>query len=117
MKNFQSKRKQDKPESREVRKHQVQTMLNDDELAFLDSVRGNVRRAEAMRFLLQENPPKSVPELNAGAWIELATASSALNQLTKKLNCGESVEIEIIREQLSQFRAALLGAETSRGTE
>lgn len=108
--NFKSRRKQDHIEPREVRKHQIQVMLNDQELAFLDSVRGRVRRAEAMRFLLQENPPKSVPPLNQGAWIILATAVSNINQASRKLNAGEVPDLDKIKSELNDFRAALLGA-------
>ena len=117
MKNFKTKRMQDHIQPREVRTTQVKVMLNDEESEFLDTVRGRFSRAETFRFLLQDSPPKSVPELNAGAWVELATASANLNQIAKKLNGGESLEIDEIREQLSQFRAALLGAEISRGEE
>lgn len=92
-------------------------MLNAQELAFLDSVRGRHSRAEAVRFLLNEERPPQVPELNQGAWIELAKPAANLNQIALKLNVGELPEIAEIREQLSAFRAALIGAEISRGAD
>jgi hypothetical protein len=54
--------------------------------------------------------PAQVPELNQGAWIELAHAASNLNQIAFRLNSGESVEIFEVLEQLETFRASLLGA-------
>jgi hypothetical protein len=115
MNNFKAKQKQDNISASEVRTHQVKVMLNDEEVDFLDSVRGQHSRAETFRFLLQDSPPKSVPELNQGAWVELASSAANLNQISRKINFGENVEIDEIREQLSEFRAALIGAEISRG--
>ena len=117
MQNFKSKRKQDGIEPSEIRNYKLRVMLNAHELEFLDAVRGRHSRAETIRFLLNEERPVTVPELNQGAWIELATASANLNQIARKLNGGESLEIEEIREQLSIFRAALLGADLKRGEE
>ena len=110
MKNFKTNRKQDSIEPHDVRQHQVKIMLNDEEVEFLNIVRGRHSRAEAFRFLLVDNPPKSVPELNQKAWVNLATAVANLNQIAQRLNFGELPEIEKIKSELSEFRAALLGA-------
>ncbi len=108
---FKSKRKQDEIERREVRGYKLRVMLNDEELAFLDTVRGRLSRAEAMRFMLQKStPPASIPQLNAEAWVELARASANLNQLARHLNSGGAADAETIRLQLEEFRSALIGA-------
>lgn len=117
MQNFTSKRKQDKIEPDEVRDYTLKVPLNRRERSYLDSVRGRHSKAEAMRFLLNEERPPQVPELNQGAWVALASASANLNQIARRLNSGDAVQAEEIRELLSQFRAALLGAESSRGAE
>jgi hypothetical protein len=117
MQNFKSKRRQDKIEPDEVRTYKLRVMLNSAELAFLDSVRGRHSRAETMRFLLNNERPPQVPELNAGAWVELSKSAANLNQIALKLNTGEFPEIAEIREMLSQLRASLLGADLSRVEE
>lgn len=110
MKGYKSKRKQDQIEPDEVRTYKLRVMLNSQEVAFLDSVRGKHSRAETVRFLLNDFTPKTIPELNTSAWVELSKASANLNQIAHKLNVGESLGIEEIRERLEGFRAALLGA-------
>jgi hypothetical protein len=110
MQNIKSKRKQDNISPREVRKHQVQIMLNDSELAVVDSVKSGLRRAEVVRMLINGNLPAPIPELNALAWTELSKSAANLNQIAHHLNAGESLEIEKIRAELEGFRAALLGA-------
>lgn len=108
---YQSRRKQDQMEPHQVRDTQIKVMLNSEELAVVDGVRGANRRAEAIRFLIVANLPAPVPEINFSAWQSLARASANLNQLTHRANAGESLRIEELSEQLEQFRAALIGAE------
>jgi len=110
MGDFLSKRKQDEPPVDEVRSHQVKVMLNDAELGMLDDVRGRLSRAEVMRYLLMNKMPPPVPALNVMAWTELSRASANLNQLAHHLNAGGAFEIELIKETLDRFRAALIGA-------
>lgn len=110
MQNFKSKRKQDRLEPDDVRDYTLKVPLNRAEREFLDAVRGRYSRAETMRFLLQENPPKSVDPINQGAWIILATAVANINQMSLKLNSGEVPDLDKIKSELSDFRAALLGA-------
>lgn len=110
MQNFKSKRKQDKINPELRRNYVLKVPLNDEERSFLDGVRGKHSRAETIRFLLRDDKPISVPEINQGCWIELATASANLNQIAKKLNSGESLGIDEIKRELDAFRASLLGA-------
>lgn len=110
MQNFKSKRKQDKINPELRRDYKLRVMLNLEELAFLDSVRGRHSRAQTIRFLLSDDKPVMVPQLNQGAWIELATSAANLNQISKKLNSGESLDIKEIKRELDAFRASLLGA-------
>ena len=110
MQKFKSARKQDHIEPHEVRTYKLRVMLNYEELAFLDSVRGRHSRAQTIRFLLSDDKPIQVPEINKRCCIELAAASANLNQLSKKLNSGESLEIAEIKRELDAFRASLLGA-------
>ncbi|MDP2780955.1 plasmid mobilization relaxosome protein MobC [Devosia sp.] len=107
---FLSKRKQDESPVKEIRTHQVKVMLNDDELRFLDDVRGGLNRAEVMRYMLQNKMPAPIPELNVIAWTELSRASANLNQLTHHLNAGGAFEVEQVKATLERFRAALIGA-------
>lgn len=107
--NPKSRRRQDNIEPREVRKHQIQIMVNDAELAIVDSVKGGMRRAEVVRMLIIGNLPAPVPQLNAEAWTILSKSSANLNQIAHRLNAGESLGITEIREKLEAFRAALIG--------
>jgi hypothetical protein len=109
--NPKSMRKQDNISPRQVRKQQVQIMLNSEELAVVDSVKGGMRRAEVVRMLIMGSLPAPVPEINALAWTELSKSAGNLNQIAYKLNVGESLEIEEIRAHLEAFRAALIGAQ------
>lgn len=106
---FVSKRKQDNLASHEVRNYKLRVMLNNEELSILDGVRGKHSRAEAMRFLMLNELPAPIPELNASAWSELARASANLNQLAHRANAGETLQIDEVRRELESFRARLIG--------
>lgn len=110
MQNFKSKRKQDKIEQHEVRDYILKVPLNLAEREYLDAVRGRHSKAEAMRFLLNEERPPQVPEPNQEKWVVLATAVANLNQLSHHANSGNIPELEIIKREVADFRAALLGA-------
>lgn len=107
-----SKRKQDKIEPREVRTYKLRVMLNSEELAFLDLVRGSYSRAVATRYLITQTMPSQVLPIAAEQWQSLSRVSSNLNQISHKLNAGETemLGIEEIKEVLESLRAALIGA-------
>lgn len=110
LESLRSRRKQDEPDALELRDHCVSVRLNPAELSILDQYRGRSRRGEALRMLAFTQLPSPVPRLNQDAWVELSKSAGNLNQIAYKLNAGESVQIEEIREQLEAFRASLLGA-------
>lgn len=93
------------------REHCVSVRLNAGELAALDARRGSFQRGEWLRMAALDKLPPTVPALNAQAWTELARAAANLNQIARALNAGEKVERGGIRDQLNQFRAALIGAD------
>ena len=93
------------------REHCVSVRLNVAELAMLDARRGSFQRGEWLRMAALDKLPPSVPAINAQAWAELARAAANLNQIARALNAGEKVERGGIRDQLNQFRAALIGAD------
>lgn len=97
----------------ERREHCVSVRLNVGELAMLDKRRGNFQRGEWLRMaaLGMDKLPPTVPAINAQAWAELARAAANLNQIARALNQGEKVERGGLRDQLNQFRAALIGAD------
>jgi hypothetical protein len=55
--------------------------------------------------------PKNVPEFNVKVWTELSRAASNLNQIAKRLNRGDMLEIEEIKHALKEFRFRLMGAQ------
>ena len=112
--NFKSKRKQDEIEHAKVRNYKLRVMLNLEELELLDIVRGPHSRAEATRFLMENNLPATVPELNVEAWESLARASSNINQIARHLNSGGGINFEEIRVKIEEFRSALIFAADSK---
>lgn len=96
-------------DGKNLRGHQVKVMLNDAELATLDSARGRISRAKTFRFLLLSKMPAPVPALNAQAWTQLSKAAANLNQIARRLNFGDAPEIEEIHTALADFRSKLLG--------
>ena len=95
----------------ERREHCVSVRVNVAELATLDSRRGVFQRGEWLRMAALDKLPPTVPAINAQAWAELARAAANLNQIARALNQGEKVERGGLRDQLNQFRAALIGAD------
>ena len=91
------------------RTHCVTTRLNDEELEELKRRKGNIPYGVYVRQVLLGRPPKQVPEVNRKAYAETARWASALNQIARKLNMGEDVDISEISRVLSAFRQSLLG--------
>ena len=111
---FTRKRNQDNIEPAKVRGYQLRVMLNSEELELLDIVRGSLSRAEATRFLMQNNMPAPVPELNALIWEKLARSSSNINQIARHLNSGGGINFEEIKVDIEEFRASLIFASASK---
>lgn len=97
------------------REHCVSVRLNVAELTTLDERRGPFQRGEWLRMAALDKLPPTVPALNAQAWAELARASANLNQLAKAVNASGKIERGGLRDQLNEFRAALLGAKLDEG--
>ncbi len=110
VRDYKPKRKQDHIEPCARRIHVEKVRFNDDERAFINEARGNIPRAVYIRMMSTCNEPIIPPEFNKGIWITLATAVANLNQLSRRVNSGESVLAEEIRNELESFRAALIGA-------
>lgn len=87
----------------------VSVRMNIGELAGLDNKRGRVPRGEWLRLCAEHKLPPSIPPLNRQAWIELSRSASNLNQLSKKLNAGDEVDVAELRQILADFRLRLLG--------
>lgn len=91
------------------RSHCVSTRLNDDELQRLDAQRGAFQRGEWMRMAALDKLPPSIPEINRQSYNDLARVGANLNQLSRRANAGQSVEIEELAYILSDLRLSLLG--------
>jgi len=91
------------------RTHCITTRMNDEELEELKRRKGNIPYGVYIRQVLLGKPPKQVPEVNRQAYAETARWASALNQIARKLNMGEDVDITEIRRVLNAFRQKLLG--------
>jgi len=94
------------------RSHTVSARLNVEELALLDSKRGDMERGEWMRCAALDRFQPIVPEPNQEKWTELARAASNLNQIAKALNTSHGVTDEQfapVRKILNEFRMALVG--------
>lgn len=91
------------------REHCVSTRLSDEELEELKRRKGNIPYGVYIRQTVLGRPPKQVPEVNRKAYAETARWASALNQIARKLNMGEDVDITEVRRVLNAFRQKLLG--------
>ncbi len=88
----------------------VSSRFSPSEAAELDRRRGSVRRGTFLRNLfLGKKEPAQIPQPNREAYSETARWASALNQIARRLNEGEDVDIESTRATLAEFRRALLG--------
>lgn len=94
------------------RRHTVSVRLNDAELARLDSQRAAVQmqRGEYLRAAALHRLPPTIPELNREAWASLARSAANLNQLAKRMNSADELNINEIRAALDSFRNSLIGA-------
>lgn len=99
----------------EKREHCVSVRFNVGELATLDERRGPYQRGEWLRMAALDKLPPTIPVLNAQAWAELARSAANLNQLARAVNAGATIEKGGLRDQLNEFRAALLGARLDEG--
>lgn len=95
------------------RTHCVSVRLNDEELKYIDSMRGGMARGEYLRCATFDTIPPTIPEVNKAAWVELSRSASNLNQIAKRLNeininFSEN-NIDFIKEELDKFRNSLLG--------
>jgi hypothetical protein len=91
------------------RTHRVSVYLSAAELAALDDLRGGVGRGRYLRNAALDTPPPQIPDINIEAWRSLAPVASNLNQLARRANTGESVDIEAVRADLQNLRAAMIG--------
>lgn len=93
------------------RAHCISVRMNVVELADLDSKRGRIPRGEWMRLASENKLPPIIPTINREAWIELSRAASNLNQMSRKLNSDEDVDVSELRQALADFRLKLLGGD------
>ena len=105
------KRRGPKPKpAGEKRGASVTGRLTPAELAQLDAGRGALPRGEWLRTLaLARRLPRGIPEINLEAYGALARAASNLNQLSRRANATDRLEIAELAATLAAFRAALLG--------
>ena len=105
------KRRGPKPKpAGEKRGASVTGRLTPAELAQLDAGRGALPRGEWLRTLaLARRLPRAIPEINLEAYGALARSAANLNQLTRRANAADRLEIAELAATLATFRAALLG--------
>ena len=94
----------------EKRNHTVSSRLNADELSRLDAQRGKFLRGEWMRMAALDQLPPSIPAINLDSYNELARVGANLNQLSKRANATDQLEISELSEILAELRHSLLGA-------
>ena len=101
----------------ERRTHTVSVRLSSAEVAQLDAARkeaglqrGPYLRAAAFGYL-----QPTVPAINLEAWTALARAAGNLNQIARRSNAGDLVELSEVREQLRTLRVLLLAAKPASG--
>lgn len=95
-----------------VRTKQVKTMFTSDELAAVSAQAGSIQIGKYLRMCALQSQPPAVPELNREAWLVLSKVAGNLATIAGAMRGGDYVEISDIREEISEFRAALLRART-----
>lgn len=94
----------------ELRGHCVSVRFNPVELQELDRRRGKIQRGTFLRNLfLGKKEPAQIPQPNREAYSETARWASVLNQIAKRINQDEPVDIQELRATLAGFRRGLLG--------
>ena len=91
------------------RVHTISTRLNDEELEKLKRMKGKMSYGAYIRNMIFSRMPAIVPKPNKEAYSETARWASALNQIARRLNMGEDVEMQEVMVLLNNFRRALLG--------
>lgn len=83
--------------------------FSEEELSELDRQRGAMQRGPFLRNLfLHRKIPQPIPEVNRETYIETSRWASVLNQIARKTNADERVEIEELRQTLKRFRRGLI---------
>ena len=83
--------------------------FSEEELAELDRQRGAMQRGPFLRnIFLHRKIPQPIPEVNRETYIETSRWASVLNQIARKTNADERVEIEELRQTLKRFRRGLI---------
>ena len=106
--------KHGKPTVEDPRTHCVSVRLNDEELKLLNTKRGTMKKGEWLRCAALDKLPPVIPEPNIKKWQELGKLANNINQIAHKLNTHHSVlidelQLNQIRQEITQLRAALLG--------
>lgn len=109
-KDYSSKRKQDQISKTEKRTHCVSVRLNPAELSELDAHRGKFQRGEALRMSALTGLPQQLPSLSLDTFLSLGKGLNNINQIAKKLNSGDAVELDVIRTEITELRNAILNA-------
>lgn len=87
----------------------VSVRMNIGELTELDNKRGRIPRGEWLRLASEDKLPPIIPTINCEAWVQLSRSASNLNQVSRKLNSNEEVDVTELRQVLADFRLKLLG--------
>ena len=105
-----------KPKSApDKRQHLVACRLTDAEQAQLADGRGVLTAGEWLRTLaLARRLPRPIPAINLEAYRALARAASNLNQLSRRANAADQLDIAALAATLASFRAALVGVGSER---
>lgn len=100
----------------EVRKLPVTSRLSKIEMTDLDARRRLVKmsRGEYMRACTFGTLPRTVPEINRQAWVQMARVSANLNQYQAAINSGQAagyppVLIGALIDAVEQLRRDLIG--------
>jgi len=98
----------------ELRKHQVNCRLTDDELHDVDDRRGGLSRGAWLRTAAIKRPPRIVPEINREAWSHLAKVAGGLTYLVEVAKAGGTPPLDgsaltDLRQAVSDVRRLLIG--------
>ncbi len=98
----------------ELRKHQINCRLTDQELQALDARRGGLSRGAWLRTAAMQRPPRIVPAINREAWSHLAKVAGGLTYLVEVAKSGGTPSMDgsmvaDLRQAVSDVRRLLIG--------
>lgn len=95
-----------------ARTHRVSVSFDPQEWASVEARRGGMSRAAWLRAAALAQLPHQVPAINRQAYAELARTAANLNQISRRLNAGDAVQVDEVSAALAALRREIMGVKS-----